>query len=184
MCMADYPQTNAGVSLTAGHYRDLNWTGDGMEEVVSDEEVPYLADWSPCAERRGAVRMRHRGKCADGVLVNSEFSVICDRRGVHGGDSGVTTVFAYVTDGIEVCDDISYLNPSRNDIFIEQAGVWPLWTDQPLNSCQCFTLRAITKITMFWQMKILFRFLNTDVLLSFFSGAAKYCDGFQSQFLL
>ena len=33
-------------------------------------------------------------------------------------------------------------------------------------------------------MKILFRFLNTDVLLSFFSGAAKYCDGFQSQFLL
>ena len=98
-----------------------------MEEVVSDDEDIYLADWSPLSERRGAVRMRHRGKCVDGVLVSSEFSIICDHRREefgHGHGHGVTTVFAYVTDGIEVCEEISHLNPVRNDIFIARSGSW------------------------------------------------------------
>ena len=81
----------------------------------------YLADHSTLEKKRGAIRMRHRGRCEDGVFVSSEFSVICHD---HPNNNQMTTVCGYVYKGMEVCDYISRLNYMENDIIKQSCGPW------------------------------------------------------------
>lgn len=111
-------QTKSRDFLTGGHYEDLLCTGN---ERPSPENALYVADHSSLRERRGAIRMRHRGKCESGVYVLSEFSILCRD---SPRDSQKTTVFGYVIQGMDVCDRISCLRADHHDIIIESCGKW------------------------------------------------------------
>lgn len=95
----------------------------GTISRVSEVEERYLADQSTLDDRKGALRMRHRGRCEGGVYVSSQFSVICRD---HGFNTQMTTVFGYVEQGLDVCLTISRVDANANDIIIHSCGAWPI----------------------------------------------------------
>lgn len=112
-----------GDSFTGGKFNDLNSVGSYCSEHASLLRRPcerYVADRSTLDEVKGAIRMRHRGRCENGVYVSSEFSVLCRD---HSVGNQMTTVFGYVYQGMEVCERISQL-PSTTDIVIDSCGIW------------------------------------------------------------
>jgi len=80
-----------------------------------------VADRSTLQERKGALRMRLRGRCSNnGVLVSSEFAILCTDN--MTGDP-FTTVFGFVVSGLNICEEISRLDPARNRIGIRSCGI-------------------------------------------------------------
>ena len=63
--------------------------------------------------------MRHRGRDRQGVYVSSEFSIICCDQ---TNNDRLSTVFGYVIKGLEVCEEISLLDPNDVDIVIVSCG--------------------------------------------------------------
>jgi cyclophilin family peptidyl-prolyl cis-trans isomerase len=80
-----------------------------------------VADRSTLQERKGALRMRLRGRCNNnGVLVSSEFAILCTD---NLTEDKFTNVFGYVVQGMNICEDISRLDPARNRIGIRSCGI-------------------------------------------------------------
>ena len=62
--------------ITFGQFSNLNKLVANDIEVHEREEHLYFADYSSLRPLRGAVWMRHRGRCDLGrVLIGSEFSI-------------------------------------------------------------------------------------------------------------
>lgn len=103
--------------MTFGQFSNLNKLVANDTELHEREEHLYFADYSSLRPLRGAVWMRHRGRCDLGrVLIGSEFSInLVEQVSLDS----FTTVIGYVDEGLyTVCDEISQLDPSRNRIIL------------------------------------------------------------------
>ena len=64
--------------------------------------------------------MRLKGRWSNGVLVSSEFAILCTDNAIK---DPFTTVFGYVVEGLNICEEISQLDPTRNQIGIKSCGI-------------------------------------------------------------
>jgi hypothetical protein len=112
-----FSQIKRGELMTFGQFSNLNKLVANDNELHEQEEHLYFADYSSLRPLRGAVWMRHRGRCDLGrVLIGSEFSInLVEQVSLDS----FTTVIGYVDEGLyTVCDEISQLDPSRNRIML------------------------------------------------------------------
>jgi cyclophilin family peptidyl-prolyl cis-trans isomerase len=77
--------------------------------------------------------MRSRGHCKrGGIKVYSEFSISC-LDDFSGAPNRFTTVFGYINRGMDVCEEICRLDPTRHEVYIESCGGWPIAHKQKSN---------------------------------------------------
>ena len=122
--------------MTAGNFNELSLTSkdeNGKYDRTTEQSHKFLADKSKVSERKGSVRMRNRNQQRDpestGVWVCSEFSIACSDD-FGGAPHRLTTVFGYICKGMDVCEQISRLDSTRHEIFIESSGLWPIGVNQ------------------------------------------------------
>ena len=117
-------QIKRGELITLGQFNKLRKLVADETDVDERSERLYFADYSSLRPLRGAVWMRHRGRCDLGrVLIGSEFSInLVEQVSLDS----FTTVIGYVEEGLyTVCDEISQLDPSRNNITLHSCEYTP-----------------------------------------------------------
>ena len=108
--------------LSFGEFNKLKRVNVNSNIAVQREtDVRYLADRSSLPERRGAVRFRFIRQ-QHGVLCTSEFSIVVTSKKQL---FPLTTVFGYVIQGMDVCDQIGQIHGiPYNNIKIQKCGNW------------------------------------------------------------
>jgi cyclophilin family peptidyl-prolyl cis-trans isomerase len=89
--------------------------------LAGPEEL-YLADRSPLKRTRGAIFMRLKQDLTKThcFIVSSEFVILLQDQKEKSRES---TVFGSVSDGLAVCDAISHLDLTKDNVNISDAGV-------------------------------------------------------------
>ena len=89
--------------------------------LAGTEEL-YLADRSPLKRIRGSIflRLKQDFTKTNCFIVSSEFIILLQD---HKTQSRESTVFGSVIDGLAVCDAISHLDLTKDNINISDAGV-------------------------------------------------------------
>ena len=114
-------QRNVWYNLICGKFAQLTHRAPNGQKRLQEYDKYFVAKHSSFQERKGALRMRVRGRCNDnGVLVSSEFAILCTDNVTN---DPFTTVFGYVVQGLNICEEISRLDPTRNRIGIRSCGI-------------------------------------------------------------
>ena len=106
----------------------------GKYSAITESKRRFLSDKSKLLEKKGSIRMRNRGQCErGGIWVCCEFTISCSDD-FSGAPNRFTTVFGYVNRGMDVCEEICRLDPTRHEVYIESCGVWPLTDKEKKNN--------------------------------------------------
>ena len=89
---------------------------------LAGKEELYMGDRSPLKKVRGSVFLRLRQDYAKAMcfIVSSEFVIHLDSKPDYHRES---TCFGMVVDGLAVCDAISFMDGSKDNISISDAGM-------------------------------------------------------------